>query len=197
MLAVYAAAVYAFLHVPMLVLAGFSFNASRYSVWTGFSLEWYRATFRDGELGQAAWNSLVIALASMLFSTAFGTGCAYGLWKRGSRWISGSMYLSLITPEIVTGISLLAFYQWLFRYANFHLGMHTVILAHGIERDDRGQEPVVAFAIRARAMVPWIAVADAEIDLVEVLVVNDRVPHGAAAARDLPFALVGPGRVAL
>lgn len=130
MLAVYAAAVYAFLHVPMLVLAVFSFNASRYSVWTGFSLEWYRATFRDGELGQAAWNSLVIALASMLFSTALGTGCAYGLWKRGSRWISGSMYLSLITPEIVTGISLLAFYQWLFRYANFHLGMHTVILAH-------------------------------------------------------------------
>jgi len=34
-------------------------------------------------------------------STAIGTACAYGLWKRGSRWISGPLYLSLVTPEIV------------------------------------------------------------------------------------------------
>lgn len=126
----YAVSVYAFLHLPMLVLAIFSFNASRYSVWTGFSVEWYREAFHDAGLRQAAWNSLLIAVASMLLSTAVGTACAYGLWKRGSKWLSGSMYLSLVTPEIVTGISLLAFYQWLFRYAGFQLGMHTVILAH-------------------------------------------------------------------
>ena len=31
---------------------------------------------------------------------------------------------------VVFGISLLAFYQWLFRYLNLQLGMMTVILAH-------------------------------------------------------------------
>ena len=40
------------------------------------------------------------------------------------------MYLSLVTPEIVTGVSLLAFFQWVFRFLNLRLGMHTVILAH-------------------------------------------------------------------
>ena len=40
------------------------------------------------------------------------------------------MYLSLVTPEIVTGVSLLAFFQWSFRFLNLRLGMHTVILAH-------------------------------------------------------------------
>jgi spermidine/putrescine transport system permease protein len=40
------------------------------------------------------------------------------------------LYLTLVTPEIVTGVSLLAFYQAMFRFAHFRLGMHTVILAH-------------------------------------------------------------------
>jgi spermidine/putrescine transport system permease protein len=30
----------------------------------------------------------------------------------------------------VTGVSLLAFFQWIFRYLHVQLGMHTVILAH-------------------------------------------------------------------
>jgi spermidine/putrescine transport system permease protein len=36
----------------------------------------------------------------------------------------------LVTPEIVTGVSLLALFQWVFRFLNLRLGMHTVILAH-------------------------------------------------------------------
>ena len=63
-------------------------------------------------------------------STVIGTLCAYGLWKRNSPVLAGSLYLSLVTPEIVTGISLLAFYQWIFRFLQVRLGMHTVILAH-------------------------------------------------------------------
>ena len=44
--------------------------------------------------------------------------------------LSSSLYLSLVTPEIVTGVSLLAFFQWMFRFLHWRLGMHTVILAH-------------------------------------------------------------------
>jgi len=39
-LAVYAAFAYAFLHVPLLILAIFSFNSSRFAVWQGLSLSW-------------------------------------------------------------------------------------------------------------------------------------------------------------
>lgn len=129
-LAWYALAAYAFLHLPLLILAIFSFNASKFTVWSGFSLDWYRAAFRDRDLLESAGNSLIIAVSATAASTAIGTLAAYGLWKRTSAWLAGSMYLSLVTPEIVTGVSLLAFFQWTFRFLHWRLGMHTVILAH-------------------------------------------------------------------
>ena len=47
-----------------------------------------------------------------------------------SRLLTGTLYLSLVTPEIVTGISLLALFQWMFRWLHWHLGLYTVMLAH-------------------------------------------------------------------
>jgi spermidine/putrescine transport system permease protein len=129
-LAFYAAFAYAFLHVPLLILAVFSVNASRFTGWQGFSLRWYGEMLANRELIESAGNSLIIAIVSTLITTVIGTLTAYGLWKRGSLWISGSLYTSLATPEIVTGVSLLALFQWAFRYLHLQLGMHTVILAH-------------------------------------------------------------------
>ena len=129
-LAVYAIAIYAFLHLPLLILAVFSVNVSRFTAWQGFSLHWYQAMFADRDLLESAGNSLAIAVASTALSTVIGTLAAYALWKRASNWLAGGLYLSLVTPEIVTGVSLLALFQWAFRYVDFRLGMHTVILAH-------------------------------------------------------------------
>jgi spermidine/putrescine transport system permease protein len=129
-LAVYALAFFGFLHLPLITLAAFSFNSSRFTVWQGFSLNWYRAIFRDPQILEGLWNSIVIALVATVISTAIGTLCAYGLWKRGSRLLTGALYLSLVTPEIVTGISLLALFQWSFRWLNWQLGLFSVILAH-------------------------------------------------------------------
>ena len=84
----------------------------------------------DRDLLESAANSLVIALISTLLATVAGTLAAYALWKRASNWLAGGLYLSLVTPEIVTGVSLLALFQWAFRYVDLRLGMHTVILAH-------------------------------------------------------------------
>jgi spermidine/putrescine transport system permease protein len=130
LLSFYAVAAYAFLHLPLVVLTVFSFNSSRFTVWEGCSLDWFRAAFRDPQLAEATTNSLLIAFAATALATVIGTLCAYGLWKRGSALISGLLYLSLVTPEIVTGVSLLAFFQWIFRYVGAQLGMHTVVLAH-------------------------------------------------------------------
>lgn len=129
-LSAYAVGAYGFLHLPLAVLAVFSFNASRFTTWEGFSLVWYRAAFADPQLSEATVNSLLIAAAATVLATAVGTLCAYGLWKRSSQPVTAALYLSLVTPEIVMGIALLAFYQWIFRYLRIQLGMHTVILAH-------------------------------------------------------------------
>ena len=129
-LGVYAAMAFAFLYLPLTVLVVFSFNKSKFTVWEGLSLNWYRAVLNNADLASATRNSVIIAIVSAILSTAIGTMAAYGLWKRKSPVLAGSMYLSLVTPEIVTGISLLAFFQFIFRYLHFELGLHTVILAH-------------------------------------------------------------------
>lgn len=130
LLSLYAVFAYAFLHVPLLVLAVFSFNQSRFTQWEGFSWRWYAQAFADPALREATVNSLFIGGAATLFATAIGTLCSYALWKHKSPTLSAGLYLSLMTPEIVTGVALLAFYQFLFRILNLHLGMFTVILAH-------------------------------------------------------------------
>jgi spermidine/putrescine transport system permease protein len=126
----YSAIICAFLNLPLLILAIFSLNSSKFTVWEGFSLHWYRAALADRELIESAANSLIIAIVATAIATAIGTLAAYGLWKRASNLLSGSLYLSLVTPEIVTGVSLLALFQWTFRFLHLRLGMHTVILAH-------------------------------------------------------------------
>ncbi len=49
-LAIYAAGAYLFLHLPLLILAIFSFNSSRFTIWEGFSLRWYSAAVHDTQL---------------------------------------------------------------------------------------------------------------------------------------------------
>jgi len=132
-LALFALAVLAFLHLPLLVLMAFSFNESRFTVWTHLSLKWYREVAANTRILDALGNSLLIAVTATAISTAIGTLCAYAMSRRrtrGDRALDAVMQLSIVTPEIVTGISLLAFFQWVFRFADFGLGLWTILIAH-------------------------------------------------------------------
>jgi spermidine/putrescine transport system permease protein len=129
-LALYSGVALTFLYAPLLILIAFSFNANRFTVWEGFSLRWYRAAMDDPQLADGLINSVIIAVIAAVLSTVIGTLAAYGMWRRSSPVLSGTLYLSLVTPEIVTGVSLLALYQWMFRFLHLHLGLTTVILAH-------------------------------------------------------------------
>ncbi|MCU0229324.1 MAG: ABC transporter permease [Bryobacterales bacterium] len=122
--------VLAFLYLPLAALMAFSVNDSAATVWQGFSLRWYRELWQDSSILAATANSLLIALASTLCSTVVGTLAAYALWKQRSRLLLSTVYLSLVTPEVVMGVALLALYQAVFRFLDIRLGMHTVILAH-------------------------------------------------------------------
>ncbi|MCW5964032.1 MAG: ABC transporter permease [Bryobacterales bacterium] len=122
--------VFAFLYMPLLALIAFSVNDSSSTVWEGFSLRWYEELWNDPQILAATANSLTIAFTSTCLSTIIGTLAAYALWKRRSRMLMSTVYLSLVTPEIVMGVALLALYQAVFRFMDIRLGMHTVILAH-------------------------------------------------------------------
>ena len=129
-MAVYAFCALAFLYLPLLILIAFSFNANRFTVWQGFSLRWYQAALHDPQLASGLANSLIIATVASVLSTIIGTLAAYGMWRRAAPVLSGMLYLSLVTPEIVTGVSLLVLFQGVFRFMHFHLGLWTVIIAH-------------------------------------------------------------------
>ena len=84
-IALYAVAAYAFLHLPLLVLAVFSFNSSRFTRWEGFSLTWYRAAFADGQLAEATFNSLLIGFAATAPLALEGGKLVVKIWTAARR----------------------------------------------------------------------------------------------------------------
>jgi putrescine transport system permease protein len=121
----------AFLYLPILLLALYSFNASRLvTVWGGFSTQWYGAAFRNGPLMDSAWLSLRLGLLSAAGATIFGTALALALARfgpfRGRRLLAFMGFAPLVMPEIVTGLSLLL----LFIAIGLDRGFWTVAIAH-------------------------------------------------------------------
>ncbi len=123
-------AVYAFLHLPILVLVAFSFNASKFSVeWTGFSLEWYRRLLQRDDILRGLRASLVVGVLATVIATLLGTLLALGLARhrfRGRRVLEALLYVPIVTPEIVAGISLLILYV----LVGLPLGLVTITIAH-------------------------------------------------------------------
>lgn len=121
--------VYLFLYAPILILIIFSFNSSRYAIWEGFTLDWYRLLLKDKLILGALKNSVIVAIAATIVATIIGTLAALGMQRfqfRGKQGIDALFYLPVIVPEIVMAASLVIF----FGFIQFHLSMTTVILAH-------------------------------------------------------------------
>lgn len=102
----------AFLYLPLLVVMGYSFNASRLvTVWTGFSAQWYAELFADRQILRAAGISFVVALVSASLATVLGTAAGYALARfgpfRGRSIFAGSLAVPLVMPEVITGLALL------------------------------------------------------------------------------------------
>jgi spermidine/putrescine transport system permease protein len=122
--------VYFFLHVPLLVLVIFSFNDSKFSVnWVGFTWNWYRRLLERPDILAGLKISLIVGTASTIIATVFGTLIALAIGRhrfRGRTVMEGLLYVPIVTPEIVVGISLLI----LFVLLNFPLGITTITIAH-------------------------------------------------------------------
>ena len=129
-LTTWAIIIYAFLYLPIVTLIVFSFNDSKSGiVWKGYTLRWYVKLFQDASIGIALENSLIIALLTTLVSTVIGTMAALAMHKyrfRGKVVWTGIVYIPVIIPEIVVGVSLLSFFALL----KIRLGLGTIMIAH-------------------------------------------------------------------
>ena len=130
LLLAYSLVILAFLYVPLIILAMYSFNDSRINaVWTGFTFKWYEQLFDNRRVLEALINTLIVGVSSTVVSTTLGTIAAIALHKYKFKMqsaINGLVYLPILIPEIVMGLSLLV----LFSQAQIPLGKGSLILAH-------------------------------------------------------------------
>lgn len=122
--------VFSFLYLPILVLVVFSFNTNKMNiVFDGFTLQWYKTLFENRSLLEAFMNTMIISIVSTFISTVIGTLSAYALNRYsffGKQFIMKLLYIPIVIPEIVLGISLLSIYTLM----KLDLGMFTLILSH-------------------------------------------------------------------
>jgi spermidine/putrescine transport system permease protein len=122
--------VYLFLYGPILVLVALSFNQSGLpTTWTGFSTDWYVKLADNGPLLATLWNSLIVAAATTIISTAIGTLLAMGMEeKRRPPALEAIVAAPMIIPDIVLAVALLSFYTML----NFTLGLWSIVISHAV-----------------------------------------------------------------
>jgi putrescine transport system permease protein len=126
----------AVLYVPILVLIGYSFNASPLvNLWGGFSTRWYSELFHNRQVLQAAALSLEVAVTASTAAVLLGTLAAIALVRfvrfRGRLLLTGMVNAPLVMPEIITGITqLLLFVSMLQMLGWPHRGFTTIVLAH-------------------------------------------------------------------
>lgn len=109
LLAAWALAVYAFLYVPVLTMALFSFHDANVTAlpWRGFTLRWYLQAFQNPRLGVAFQNSVLLGLAVVATAVALGTALALAFRRafRGKSATLNLILLPLLTPGIVYGVA--------------------------------------------------------------------------------------------
>jgi spermidine/putrescine transport system permease protein len=153
-------ATFVFLYVPIVLLIVFSFNSARSgAVWQGFTLDWYVRMFNNPRILDAAWRSVVIAVLSTAGSVVIGTLTALAMERykfRGKGAWDTLLYMPVIIPEIVMGVSLLLF----FAAVSIERGLFTLVVAH-----IAFSMPFVYLTVRARLADFDMSVEEAAQDL--------------------------------
>src|SRR5262245_18996095 len=141
---VYAVAFFAFLFLPLAVVAVFAFNDAPYPAppWRGFTLDWFVAhgsgrvgLFADREMLGSLWTSAIVAGWVTLLSVAVGTANAFLLERavfRGKAALSLLMLAPLVIPGVILGISILAFASRLAEFADDAFGLELAYLRPGL-----------------------------------------------------------------
>lgn len=143
-----ALAFFAFLYLPLIIIALYSFNSNPVNmmVWSGFTFDWYLGLFGlaerdDGLSGRAIYvestnqllealrNSLIVAGSTTAISTVFGTSLAVAMARyrfRLRKYYRGLLLMPMMMPDIVLGIGLLIF----FVTVGVKLSLVSIIIGH-------------------------------------------------------------------
>lgn len=143
--AVYAALFFAFLFLPLIIVAVFAFNDAPYPAppWRGFTLDWFvgaadskrRGLFADQALLGSLWTSVVVACWVTVLSVLVGSANAFLIERtqfRGKQALSLLMLAPLVIPGVILGISILAFASRIANLADDLWGLELEFLRPGL-----------------------------------------------------------------
>lgn len=142
---VYAVLFFAFLFLPLAVVAVFAFNDAPYPAppWRAFTLDWFLGNlqvkrvglFADQALLASLWTSVVVALWVTVLAVLVGTANAFLLERTrfpGKSALAMLMLAPLVIPGVILGISLLAFASRLAQFADDTFGLELEFLRPGL-----------------------------------------------------------------
>ena len=155
LLGAYAALVFAFIYLPIVVLVLYLFNRDGVGGFPHrhFTFDWYRQLFADSAIWDSVVNSLIVAAGAVVLSLTLGLLAALALDRAdfpGKSLFRRLVLLPLILPGIITGLSMLMFAV----FAGFQRSLTLVFFGHGtalisvattelfagLQKMDRGQE---------------------------------------------------------
>ena len=126
-----------FLYLPLVAVAVFSVNATRYGlVWRGFTLDWYIKLIHNEFILEAAWNTLVLAVVSTVVATILGTVLAIGMdrfpWSRKTNtFLDLVLHIPVVIPDIILAAALVVAFGLLRVVSSlFEPGLFNMIIGH-------------------------------------------------------------------
>ena len=137
LVSVIAYGIMAFLYLPLIAVAFFSVNNTKYGLaWKGFTLDWYIKLFHNEMILQAAWNTLILAIVSTIIATILGTALAIGMdrfpWpKKMNTVLDLILHLPVIIPDIIMAAALVVAFGFLRSGSSlFEPGLFNMIIGH-------------------------------------------------------------------
>ena len=132
---IYNALIFLFLYLPIGVLIVFSFNNSKNrAVWHGFTFKWYEKLFDNELILDSLKITLLIAILAAIIATVIGTLAAVGIHSMNGRLKRTFLFMNnipMVNPEIVTGISMMLMFVFIYRATGLlKPGFGTLLIAH-------------------------------------------------------------------
>ena len=120
-----------FLHLPIVIIILYAFNASIVQGWpiTDWTTKWFGPAIHDGEFQDALVLSLKAAALATGIAMVLGTLAAFALYRAsffGRTMISFLFILPIALPGIITGMALNSY----FTYWGQTFGLLTIIVGH-------------------------------------------------------------------
>ena len=167
LLAAFGALVFVFLFTPIVVIVVYSFNDGRLlGAWHAFGFGAYTSGWANPSVRDAVRVSLVSGALASGLATLLGTAGGVALARWRSRWataLGGLLLVTLVTPEIIDGVSILPWFVTLGADAGlspFTNGLVRLVVVH-----TSVALATVTFMVRARMAGMDAAIEEAASDL--------------------------------